>query len=57
MTPHKNTKQVRAFVGVIKYYRDMLARQSHILHPITELISPKVQFKWTDVEQKWFDKI
>ena len=57
MTPPKNMKQMRAFIGVINYYRDMWARRSHILHPLTALTSPKVKFKWTSVEQKSFDKI
>ena len=35
----------------------MWARQSHILHSLTSLTSPKVKFKWTDVEQKAFDEI
>ena len=35
----------------------MWSRQSHILHTLTTLTSPKVKFKWTDVEQKAFDEI
>ena len=57
MTPPKNTKHVRAFTGVINYYRDMWDRWSHLLHPIMALILPKVNFKWTNVEQKAFDDI
>ena len=33
----------------------MWARRSHLLHPLTEILSPKSKFKWTDVEQKSFD--
>ena len=57
MTLPKNTKQLCSFIGVINYYRDKLARRSHILHPLTSLTSPKVKFKWTDVEKKAFDEI
>ena len=49
MTPPKNTKQVRAFVGVINYYKDMWDRRSHILHPLTALTSNQVNIKCTDV--------
>ena len=57
MTPPKNTKYVQAFIGVINYYRDMWDRRLHLLHPLTALTSPKVKFKWTDVEQKSYDEI
>ena len=55
--PPKNMKQLWEFIGIINYYRDMWARQSHLLHPLTALMLPKVDFKWTDVEQKVFDEI
>ena len=35
----------------------MWLKRSHLLQPLTALTSTKVQFKWTDVEQKVFDKI
>ena len=57
MTPPKNTKEVREFIGIVNYYRDIQDRQSHILHPLTELTPPNVKFKWTDVGQKAFDDI
>ena len=50
MKPPKNTKQVCAFIGIVNYYRDMWAKQSHLLHHLTSLISHKVRFKWTDLE-------
>ena len=55
MTPPKNTREVHAFVGLVNYYRDMWARQSHLLHPLTALMPTKARFKWTDVEQKAFN--
>ena len=56
-TPTKNTREGCEFVGLLKYYRDMWVRRSHLLHQWTEITSPKVKFKWTDVEQKAFDDI
>ena len=35
----------------------MCYRRSHTLHPLTSLTSPRVKFKWDDVEQKKFDEI
>ena len=35
----------------------MWARRSHLLQTLTELMSQKAKFKWTDVEQKAFDDI
>ena len=55
MTPPTSTKQVRSFIGLVNYYRDMWAIHSHIIQPLTALTSYKVRFKWTDVEQKAFD--
>ena len=46
--------QVRSFIGLVYYYREMWYRQSHLLQPLAELTSYKVKFKWTDVEQKAF---
>ena len=55
MNPPKNTKEVREFISIFKYYRYMWAKRSHLLHPLTALTSHKVKFKWTGVEQKMFD--
>ena len=52
--PPINIKQVRAFVGLVNYYRYIW---SHLLQPLTALTSTKIKFKWTDVEQKAFNKI
>ena len=57
MKPPNKTKEVRAFMGIVNYYRDMWTRRSHLLHPLTALASNKVKFKWADVEQKAFDDI
>ena len=57
MTPPKNTKEVRAFIRIVTCCRDMWTRRSHLLHTLTALTSPKVKFKWTDMEQEKFDGI
>ena len=56
MTPPIYQKQVHSFIGLVNYYRDMWAKQSHLLQPLTELTSNKLKFKCTDVGQKAFDE-
>ena len=48
---------MRAVIGIVNYYRDMWAKRTHLLHPLTALTSHKVRFKCTDLEQKLFDYI
>jgi len=53
----KTKRQLRRFLGMINYYRDMWRRRSHILAPLTGLISKKVTFKWETQHQKAFEEI
>ena len=55
--PPTNKKQLRSFIGMINYYRDMWKHRSVILEPLTALTSSKVKWKWTEIEQKAFDKM
>jgi hypothetical protein len=57
IAPPTTKKQVRSFIGLINYYRDMWPRRSEILAPLTRLTSKDVPFQWTDVKQQSFDKI
>ena len=57
MAPSTSRKELRNFIGVINYYRDMWPRRSHMLVPLTILTSIKWKFKWTQVEQDAFDEI
>ena len=41
----------------MNYYRDMWERRSHVLAPLTKIMSTKVKFKWTKIEQYDFDII
>ena len=57
MKPPKSTKEVRSFVGMINYYRDMWIRRSEILAPLTKLCSKSTKFSWGEEQQKAFEQI
>eukprot|EP00804_Cyclotella_cryptica_P010275 CCRYP_016742-RA/>CCRYP_016742-RA protein AED:0.41 eAED:0.48 QI:0/0/0/1/0/0/2/0/371 len=38
LTPPQNVKQLRRFLGMVQYYRDIWARGSEILAPLTNLV-------------------
>ena len=55
MTALRTTKQVRRFVGLVNYYRDMWHKRAHTLALLTKLCSKKCKFNWTEIEQKAFE--
>ena len=57
ISPPKNKRQLRHFLGMVNYYRDMWRHRSHILAPLTSLVSTTVPFKWTEEHQKAFDEM
>ena len=52
-----NTKQVRSFVGLVNYYKDMWPRRAHILKPLTDLCSPKTPFIWSETHEEAFQNM
>ncbi|GKY94846.1 hypothetical protein MPSEU_000449600 [Mayamaea pseudoterrestris] len=54
----QNVSQLRSFLGLINYYRDMWKRRSHILAPLTALtkLDPKQAFPWGEKEQHAFEQ-
>lgn len=53
--PPTNKKELRRFIGIVNYYRDMWVRRSHILAPLAALTSKGAKWKWTEVKQKAFN--
>ena len=47
----KNRKQLRSFIGVVNYYRDMWIRRSHLLTPLTKLTSNEIPWEWGREQQ------
>ena len=54
LAPPTNKKELRSFLGVVNYYRDMWIRRSDILAPLSKLLSKDVKWQWTSVEQTAF---
>ena len=61
----KTVKQVRSFLGMVNYYKDMWQHRSHLLAPLTDLTANKDgstgkkrgPIKWEQIHQEAFDKI
>ena len=53
----KTRKQLRRFIGMDNYYRDMWPQRSHFLAPLSSLTSVKVKWKWTPEHQVAFDQL
>eukprot|EP00804_Cyclotella_cryptica_P004829 CCRYP_004921-RA/>CCRYP_004921-RA protein AED:0.41 eAED:0.35 QI:0/0/0/1/0/0/2/0/267 len=55
----KNVKDLRKFLGMVQYYRDLWARRSKVLAPLTSLVgeTKKRPWYWDTVHQKAFDDV
>ena len=56
-SPPKNRRQLRGFLGLINYYKKLIHRCSHILTPLTKLLSDKTKFIWTNEQANAFEDI
>jgi len=50
-------KDVRAFVGLVSYYRRFVRDFASIAEPLTRLTKKHAQFIWTDETQEAFDRL
>jgi hypothetical protein len=68
--PPTGVKQLRYFLGMVQCYRDIWARWSHMLAPLTSLVgecgqtkstkakgTKKVPWHWDEVHQRAFDQV
>ena len=53
----KPRKQLRQFIGMIKFYCDMWQKRSELLAPLAALSSKNFKYDWKDEHQKCFDDI
>ena len=53
----KTHKQLRQFIDMINFYRDMWKKRSELLAPLTALTSKNIKYDWKDEHQKCFDAI
>ncbi len=66
----KRVKQLRQFLGMVQYYRDLWARRSDMLAPLTTLVgecgqtkitkakeTKKVPWHWDEVHQRAFNHV
>jgi transposase InsO family protein len=57
LSPPTNKRQLRHFLGMINYYRDMWKRRSHYSAPLTGMVSKTAKFVWGAEQQQAFDRI
>ena len=53
----KTKKELRSFIGVVNYYRDMWIRRSHVLAPLAALTSKSAKWKWQKEHAEAFRNI
>jgi RNase H-like domain found in reverse transcriptase/Reverse transcriptase (RNA-dependent DNA polymerase) len=56
----KTLKQLRSFLDLVNYYRDMWKGRSHLLTPLTEVTKVPCgskTFKWTEAQDKAFHEV
>jgi hypothetical protein len=55
MEPPTSLKELRGFIGMVNYYRDMWPHRAHVLTPLTSKMGApkkgekKTKFEWTPV--------
>ena len=55
LAPPTTKKELRGFIGLVNYYRDMWKNRSHLLAPLAALTSKTTKWKWEPEHQQAFD--
>jgi RNase H-like domain found in reverse transcriptase/Reverse transcriptase (RNA-dependent DNA polymerase) len=53
----QNKRQLRHFLGMVNYYREMSRRMSHLLAPLMQLVSKSEPFNWTSVHKEAYEEV
>ena len=53
--PPTTKKELRHFIGLVNYYRDMWPKRSELLVPLAALTSKTTKWQWNDEHQKAFE--
>jgi hypothetical protein len=51
------SNELRRFIGMVSYYRDIWVHSSELIAPLTSMTSKNVKFNWKDEHQKAFQNI
>jgi hypothetical protein len=57
LLPPRNVTEVRAFLGLVGYYRRFISSYSLIAKPLNQLTQKGVLFVWGEPQQKAFEKL
>ena len=48
----KTKKQLRSFIGMVNFYRDVWPKRSELLAPLSSMTSKTAKFQWTEQHDK-----
>lgn len=57
IAPPTNRSQVKSFLGLVAYYRDLIPHRARVLAPLSAITSTKKPFVWTHECQQSFEQI
>lgn len=57
LTPPRNMKEARRFLGLISWYRRFIKDVSQVAAPLHQLLKKNAKWEWTDGQQQAFDEL
>ena len=52
-----NKKQLRRFIGMIIYYKEMFSQRAHIMKPLTSLTGKNTKWVWGEEQSRTFHEV